>query len=144
MKGSNMLVANKAKNFHQREMLWDTKGQYTKESNTLVGNAAKNFHQREKLWDTKRLYMKESRNTKIVNDIKNFIRLLHPPNLLGSIQGTALNGGEDYPLMGGRGSQAVTIPGHVSTLWPGNLHWVTGNFSSYPRVWSCRQMREII
>ena len=44
----------------QREVLFDTKGQYMKESNILVGNAIIKQLQREVLLNTKGQYMKLS------------------------------------------------------------------------------------
>ena len=64
MKESNTLANNVIKNFHQRDILKNTKGQSMKESNTLVGNAANNFLGRVILLDTISLYIKSNKNGK--------------------------------------------------------------------------------
>ena len=73
MKESKTLANNVEKNFHQREMFWNTKGQCIKESNTLVDNAANNLLRIEVLLNTKVQYMKES-NTLVGNAANNFPR----------------------------------------------------------------------
>ena len=52
MKESNTLANNVTKNFHLREILLNTKGQYTKESNTLAVNVVNNSPERIGLQDT--------------------------------------------------------------------------------------------
>ena len=60
MKESNFLAGNATIKQNQKDLLLNTKGQYTKESNILAGNATIEQHQKEILLNTKGQYMKES------------------------------------------------------------------------------------
>ena len=62
MKESNILAGNATIKQHKKDILLNTKEQYTKESNTLVGYAAYNCLTREILQDTIGLYIEANKH----------------------------------------------------------------------------------